>query len=89
MVMPNTQSAKKSFRQSQRRHVRNVKKITQARNAVKDLRKLIAAGKSAEAKALLPRVYQKLDKAVKTGVIKKNTASRKKSRLTKLLVAKE
>lgn len=87
--MPNTQSAKKAHRQSQRRRVRNIKKITQARNAVKDLRKLIAAGKLMEAKTLLPRMYQKLDKAVKTGAIQKNTASRKKSRLTKLLVAKK
>lgn len=38
-----------------------------------------------EVKNLLPQVYKVLDKAVKTGLIKKNTASRKKSRITKLL----
>ena len=38
-----------------------------------------------EAKKLLPQVYKFLDKAAKTGLIKKNTASRKKSRITKLL----
>ena len=36
-----------------------------------------------EAKKLLPQVYKLLDKAVKNGLIKKNTAARKKSRLTR------
>jgi small subunit ribosomal protein S20 len=38
-----------------------------------------------EAKKLLPQVYKILDKAAKVGVIKKNTAARKKSRITKLI----
>ena len=38
-----------------------------------------------EAKKLLAQVYKVLDKAAKTGLIKKNTASRKKSRITKLI----
>jgi len=38
-----------------------------------------------EAKNLLPKVYKLLDKAAKTGLIKKNTASRKKARITKLI----
>jgi len=37
------------------------------------------------AKKLLPQVYKLLDKAAKTGLIKKNTAARKKSRITKLI----
>ena len=41
--------------------------------------------KSAEAKKLLPEIYKALDKAAKVGVIKKNNASRRKSRLTKLI----
>ena len=36
-----------------------------------------------EAKKLLPQVYKLLDKAAKTGLIKKNTVARKKSRITK------
>ncbi|MCF7815897.1 MAG: 30S ribosomal protein S20, partial [Candidatus Pacebacteria bacterium] len=35
-----------------------------------------------EAEALMPTVYKAIDKAEKRGVIKKNTAARKKSRLT-------
>lgn len=38
-----------------------------------------------EAKKLLPQVYKVLDKAAKIGLIKKNTASRNKSRITKLI----
>jgi len=38
-----------------------------------------------EAKKLLPQVYKLLDKAAKTGLIKKNAAARKKSRITKLI----
>jgi len=41
-----------------------------------------------EAKKLLPQVYKLLDKAAKTGLIKKNTANRKKSRITKLISVK-
>ena len=38
---------------------------------------------------LLPKVYKALDKAAKVGVIKKNTASRKKSRVSKLIQRSE
>jgi small subunit ribosomal protein S20 len=38
----------------------------------------------AEAKKLLSKAYQAIDKAAKRGVIKKNTASRRKSRLSKV-----
>ncbi len=38
-----------------------------------------------EAKKLLPQVYKLLDKAAKADLIKKNTATRKKSRITKLI----
>ena len=43
------------------------------------------AKKDKEAEALLPKLYQALDKAAKIGVIKKNEASRKKSRLTRFV----
>jgi len=38
-----------------------------------------------EAKKLLPQLYKTLDKAAKTGLIKKNAAARKKSRITKFV----
>ncbi len=52
---------------------------------VKDFRKLVTTGKKDEAKKMLPKVYQTLDKAAKSGVIKKNKASRLKSKTTLLL----
>jgi small subunit ribosomal protein S20 len=51
------------------------------KEGMKSLRKLAEAGKSADAAALLSGVYKAIDKAAKTGVIKKNTAARKKSRI--------
>lgn len=83
--MPNIKSAKKALRQSKRRRSNNVQKLTALREAVKEVRKLIVAGKKNEAAALLPKAYQALDKAAKTNVLKKNTVSRKKSRLTRAI----
>lgn len=85
--MPNTKSAIKALRQSKTRQARNLGKKTAFKSAVKEFRRLIAAGKFDEAKQLLPKVYQKLDKAAKTGVIKKNKAARLKSKTAHLLNA--
>lgn len=52
---------------------------------IKELKKLVAAKDIEAAKRYLPNVYQALDKGAKTHVIEKNTASRLKSRLTKLV----
>jgi len=46
---------------------------------------LVLEKKIEEAKKLLPQVYKILDKSAKVGIIKKNTAARKKSRITKLV----
>ncbi len=52
------------------------------RDVVKDIKKAIVAGETDKAKTLLPTVYKAIDKAAKRGVIKSNTANRKKSRLS-------
>ncbi len=83
--MPITKSAKKALRQNKTRKVRNLRKITGYKAAVKDFRELVATGKKDEAKKTLPKVYQTLDKAAKSGAIKKNKASRLKSNTTRLL----
>ena len=46
---------------------------------------IILNTRSAEAKKMLSSVYAVIDKTAKKGVIKKNNASRKKSRLSKLV----
>ncbi len=86
--MPNTKSAEKALRQSKKRRVQNLGKKDAYKTAVKEFKKLLTAGKFDEAKALLPKVYQKLDKATKANVIKKNKASRLKSKASRMLAAK-
>ncbi len=83
--MPIIKSAKKALRQSKKRKAGNLKKANAYRNAVKTFRKLAVTGKKDEAKKYLPKVYKALDKAAKTGVIKKNKASRLKSNSSRLL----
>jgi len=82
--MPITSSAKKALRQNVRRRARNVSRTDAYKTAVKYYKKLIAAKKLDEAKTELTKVYQALDKAAKAGAIKKNKASRLKSRLAQL-----
>jgi len=83
--MPITKSAKKALRQNVRGKIRNLKRKNAMKSLVKQTRKLAEAQQQQEAIKLLPKLYQAIDKAAKRGIIKKNTASRKKSRLTKLL----
>ena len=83
--MPITKSAKKALRQSLRRKKRNIIKKQKIKNLLKEVKNLISQKKIEEAKKLLPQVYKILDKAAKTGLIKKNTAWRKKSRITKAI----
>lgn len=83
--MPITQSAKKAMRQNARRRDRNVAAKRELHRAVKLYKKLVAEKKAEEAKAQLAKVYARADKTAKTGVIKKNNASRIKSRLASML----
>jgi small subunit ribosomal protein S20 len=80
-----TKSAKKAIRQSARRKEQNIVYKDKIKKLVKEARSLVLAKKMAEAKKLLPAIYAAFDKAAKVGVIKKNNASRHKSRLTILI----
>jgi small subunit ribosomal protein S20 len=75
-----TKSAKKALRQSKRRKVFNDRRTRAMRDAVKGARH----GATQES---VSAAYQAIDKALKRGTIKKNTAARKKSQLAKLLKA--
>ena len=83
--MPITKSAKKALRQSLKRRAKNVQKKKNLKKILKEVKFLVSQKKIEEVKKILPQVYKSLDKAAKTGLIKKNTASRKKSRLSKLI----
>lgn len=80
-----TKSAKKALRQNLKRREKNIIYKDKTKNLIKEMRTLIAAKKIEEAKGLLPQIYKALDKSAKVGIIKKNTASRKKGRITKLI----
>lgn len=82
-----TKSAKKAYRQNLRRRAKNLQKKEALRTVLKNYKKLVAAKNWETAKTELSKVYKVLDKTAKAGVIKKNKASRLKSRLSKLLVA--
>jgi len=81
--MPITKSAKKALRQNQKRRAKNLVYKKKMKNLIKEVRSLVSEKKIEDAKKLLPQIYKSLDKSAKVGVIKKNTASRKKSRITK------
>jgi len=80
--MPITKGAIKANRQSERKRVFNVRRKGAMKDAEKAVAKAVTAGDATKAKELLPKAYQAIDKAAKRGVIKDNTAARKKSRLT-------
>lgn len=82
--MANTQSAKKRMRQNPKRQMRNKRIRTRARTFVKTAREAIESdAQSADGAAA--SALRELDKAVSRGVIHRNNAARRKSRLLKLL----
>ena len=84
-----TKSAKKALRQSKRRKVMNDKRARAMREAVKGVRVAVASGTSTDAVPTLAAAYKAIDKAAKRGIIKKNTADRKKSRVAHSFAAKK
>jgi small subunit ribosomal protein S20 len=77
--MPNLKSAKKRMRQNAVRHEQNIQVRTRIKNARRGMLEALDA-KDAEAGATALRDYSSvLDKAAKAGVIKKNTAIRRKT----------
>ena len=80
-----TKSAKKANRQNIKRRAQNDARKLELKKALKNYRKMVLAKNLDGAKTELPKIYKILDKNAKVGTIKKNTASRLKSRLTKML----
>ncbi|MEZ4194950.1 MAG: 30S ribosomal protein S20 [Candidatus Paceibacterota bacterium] len=87
--MPITKGAEKANRQSEKKRIFNIRRKNVMSDVVKSVNKAVTAGDAKKAKELLPKAYQAIDKAAKRGVIKDNTASRKKSRLTARVKATE
>jgi small subunit ribosomal protein S20 len=83
--MPITSSAKKALRASAHKAAFNLKRKDAFSDAIKKVKKMIIAKDIKGAEKLLPTAFQAIDKACKTKLIHKNTAARKKSRLSKML----
>lgn len=92
--MANIKSSKKRVLTAERNRLKNVAVKSEIKTAVRKTLELAQAKEKAETlDAALSLVYKLCDKAVSKGVLHKNTAARKKSRLTvavnKLLTAKK
>lgn len=85
--MPITRNAKKALRVSDRKHAINERVKKTLKEGVKSVQKLATNKKWKEAKEAVSKAYSAIDKAAKKGIIKTNTASRRKARISK--IAKE
>ena len=85
--MANSAQAKKRVRQTERRTVVNRNRRSRIRSSVKKVEEAIAAGDQAAARTALKQAEPELMRGVTKGVLHKNTASRKVSRLSKRIAA--
>ena len=83
--MPNIRSAAKAMRSSAKKHIRNKSIKSALKTATKKVEKLAVPDQVEAAGATMPGVASALDKAAQKGIIHRNTAARKKSRLMKRL----
>jgi len=80
--MANHKSAAKRARQNIKRRLRNRALKSSYRTEIKKFISLVADKKLEDARKMLPQVHKTIDKAQTKGVMPKNAASRKKSRIT-------
>ena len=85
--MANTKSAIKRIRRISKQTTVNKVRKSRYRNALKKMNSLIASKKKSEALKFLPKLNSELMKVAKTGVIKKQNASRNVSRVTKKIAS--
>ena len=85
--MANTPQAKKRIRRNTRRTEINGARVSRIRTFVKQLEAALASGDRDQAQAAMRKVQPELARGVAKGVVHKNTAARKMSRLTKRVAA--
>ena len=85
--MANTPQAKKRIRRNATRQTINHSRVSRIRTFIKAVEAAIASGKKTEAVEALKKVQPEISRGVSRGVIHKNTASRKFSRLSKRVAA--
>jgi small subunit ribosomal protein S20 len=86
-VMPNIKSAVKRVKTTEKRRALNISQKSALRSAVKAADNALAGTEVETAQAAFQAASKKLDKAVSKGLVHKNAAARKKSRLAKKLNA--
>ena len=85
--MANTKSAIKRVRKIARQTIVNKSRKNKFRNAIKKMNSLLERNNKKEALAYLPKLNSELMKVAKTGILKKQNASRNISRITKKISA--
>ena len=85
--MANTKSAIKRIRRISRQTIVNKTRKSKFKNAIKKMNLLLDSNKKKEALAFLPKLNSELMKIAKTGIIKKQNASRNISRITRKINA--
>ena len=85
--MANTKSAIKRIRRISRQTVVNKIRKNKFKNAIKKMNLLLVSKKKKEALAFLPKLNSELMKVAKTGIVKKQNASRNISRITRKINA--
>lgn len=83
--MPIKKAAFKALKQSKKNRLRNLKIKAGLKISITKARRALGQDKKDEAKELVKKAIQALDRVAGQGIIKKNTASRLKSRLVKKL----
>jgi|TARA_Y100001970_G_scaffold293737_1_gene442750 small subunit ribosomal protein S20 len=81
--MANTKSAIKTIRRISRQTIVNKNRKARFKNALKKMNNIIQKKNKKDALAFLPKLNSELMKITKTGIIKKQNASRNISRITK------
>ena len=85
--MANTPQAKKRIRRNDKRAAINHSRISRIRTTIKAVEAALESGKKADAAEALKKAQPELFRGVARGVIHKNTASRRFSRLAKRVAA--
>ena len=85
--MANTPQAKKRIRRNDRRAEINGARVSRIRTFVKQVETALASGDKGQAEAAIRKVQPELARGVAKGVVHKNTAARKFSRLTRRIAA--
>jgi len=85
--MANTKSAIKRIRKISKQTTVNKARKSKYRNAIKKMNLMLESKKKKEALAFLPKLSSELMKVAKTGIIKKQNASRNISRITKKITS--